>query len=223
MQTISLRLKDKNGREWVLRNLEKNPDPLIPEALRQTFVRDVLDDYMSAQHPFSPLIVPVLANAAKVPHANPIIGMIAPDSILGQFQNLFAGHVALLEEREPIGKSDNTAEMREDLKADHDNSYNHKAFLRARLLDLLLSDWDRHPDQWRWIDTKKGKEKFFEPVPRDRDQALFVRQGLIPYFASRPWVLPTLQGFSGKINKVKYSLIKTNFINGYMASHFSYE
>jgi hypothetical protein len=223
MQTVSLRLKDRTGKEWVLRNLEKNPDPLIPEALRQTFVRDVLDDYMSAQHPFSPLIVPVLANAAKVPHANPIIGMIAPDSILGTYQNLFAGHVALLEEREPMGNSDNTAEMREDLKADHDNSYNHKAFLRARLLDLLLSDWDRHPDQWRWVDTKKGKEKFFEPVPRDRDQALFVRQGLIPYFASRPWVLPTLQGFGGKINKVKYSLIKTNFINGYMASQFSYE
>jgi hypothetical protein len=223
MQTVSLRLKDKTGKEWVLRNLEKNPDPLLPEALRQTFVRDVLDDYMSAQHPFAPLIVPVLAEAAGVPHANPIIGMVAPDSALGAYQQLFAGSVALLEEREPMGKSDNTVEMQEELKADNDNSYNHKSFLRARLLDLLLSDWDRHPDQWRWVDTKKGKGKFYEPVPRDRDQALFIRQGLMPYFASRPWILPTLQGFDGDINHVKYSLIKSNFINGYMASQFSHE
>jgi hypothetical protein len=223
MQTISLRLKDKNGREWVLRNLEKNPDPLLPEALRQTFVRDVLDDYMSAQHPFAPLIVPVLANAAHVPHANPVIGMIAPDSALGSYQKLFAGNVALLEERDPLGNSDNTLEMQADLKADNNNSYNNKSFLRARLLDLLLGDWDRHPDQWRWVDTKKGKDKYYEPVPRDRDQALFRRQGLIPWFASRPSILPTLEGFDSRINRVKYSLFKSNFINGYMASQFSHE
>jgi hypothetical protein len=223
MQTVSLRLKDKNGKEWVLRNLEKNPDPLLPEALRQTFVRDVLDDYMSAQHPFSPLIVPVLANAVNLPHANPVIGMVAPDSALGEYQKLFAGNVALLEEREPAGNSENTAEMQQDLRADNDNSYNSKAFLRARLLDLLLSDWDRHPDQWRWVDIKKGKGKLYEPVPRDRDQALFKRQGLVPWFASRPSVLPTLQGFESEISRVKFSLFKSNFINGYMASQLSYE
>jgi hypothetical protein len=223
MQTISLRLKDKNGKEWVLRKLEKNPDPLIPEPLRKTFIRDALDDYMSAQHPFAPLIVPVLAKAANVPHANPVIGMIAPDSALGEYQKLFAGTIALLEEREPIGNSDNTVEMQQDLKSDNDNSYNAKTFLRARLLDLLLSDWDRHPDQYRWVDIKKGKGKLYEPVPRDRDQALFKRQGLFPWFASRPSILPTLQGFESEISRVKFSLLKSNFINGYMASQLGYE
>lgn len=220
-QTISLRLKDKNGQQWVLRNLLKNPDALIPTTLRQTFVRDVLDDFFSAQHPFAPLIVPVLADAAKVPHANPIIGLVAPDTALGEFVHLFANRVALLEEREPLGNSDNSIEMMDELRDDNDNSYNAQTFLRARLLDLLLGDWDRHPDQWRWVDTKKGKGKFYEPVPRDRDQALFTRQGFFPWLASRPAFLPTLEGFDDKIKRVKYSLIKTNFVNGYMASQFT--
>ncbi len=223
MQTVSLRLKDKNDKEWVLRNLEKNPDPLLPPELRETFARDLLDDYMSAQHPFAPLVVPPLAEAAGVPHANPIIGIIAPDTALGRYQSLFAGKVALLEEREPIGKSDNSAEMQENLKDDNDNSYDSKTFLRARLLDLLLSDWDRHADQWRWADTKKGKGKFYVPVPRDRDQALYIRQGIVPGLVSRAWVLPTLQGFGSTIPRVKYSLFKTQFVHSYFADQFSHE
>lgn len=221
MQTISLRLEDASGKEWVLRNLEKNPDPLLPEELRGTFARDFLDDYMSAQHPFAPLVVPVLAEAARVPHANPVIGVVAPDSLLGKYQRLFAGKVALLEEREPLGKSDNTPDMLEKILADNDNSIDTRTFLRARLLDLLLSDWDRHQDQWRWADQKKGKNKLYASVPRDRDQALYIRQGVLPRIASRSWVLPTLQGFGSTIPKVKYSLIKSSFIQAQMADQWN--
>lgn len=223
MQTVSLRLEDAEGKEWVLRNLEKNPDPLLPEALRETFARDLLDDYMSAQHPFAPLVVPVLAEATGVPHTNPVIGIVAPDTTLGLHYRLFAGKIALFEQREPIGKSDNSPEMQAEMLDDNDNGYNAETFLRARMLDLLIGDWDRHPDQWRWADTKKGKGKFYEPVPRDRDQALYLREGVLPTLASRSWVLPTLQGFSARIGKVKYSLFKSGFVNAYMQEQWTRE
>lgn len=216
MQTVSLRLEDAKGKEWVLRNIEKNPDPLLPSTLRETFARDLLDDYMSAQHPFAPLIVPSLARATDVPHANPRIGIVAPDTLLGKYARLFEGRIALLEEREPLGNSDNSPKMLEELLEDNDNSYNARTYLRARMLDLLLGDWDRHADQWRWADTQKGKGKYYEPVPRDRDQALFVRQGLLPKLASRSWILPTLQGFDEEISKVKYALFKSGFLNAMM-------
>ena len=66
-QTLSLRLKDKDGKEWVLRSIEKYPDVLLPEQLRETFAKDVVRDAMTAQHPYAPLIVPVLADAVNVP------------------------------------------------------------------------------------------------------------------------------------------------------------
>jgi hypothetical protein len=223
MQTVSLRLEADNGTEWVLRNLQKNPDGLLPYALQKTFARDLLDDYMSAQHPFAPLLVPALAEAAQVPHAHPKIGIVAPDSSLGIFERWFAGKIALLEEREPAGNSDNTAKMLEELVEDNDNRYDATAFLRARMLDLLLGDWDRHADQWRWVDKRKGKGKMYLAVPRDRDQALFLREGLLSKLASRSWVLPTLQGFDAEIRHPKFALLKSGFLNAYLPSHLTHD
>ncbi|MDR3711755.1 MAG: BamA/TamA family outer membrane protein [Puia sp.] len=224
MQSTSLRLEDKTGREWVIRSVNKNPDPLLPEALRQTFARDFLDDATSGQHPYSALIVPPIASAVGVPHANPVIGIIAADTALGGFNRLFANTLCLVEEREPLGKSDNTGKMIRNLVKDNDNHFDAREFLRARMLDLLLGDWDRHEDQWRWKDeAKKKKEKSYIAVPRDRDQVLHLTDGLFPSLAARGWVLPTLQGFGGDIPHVQYSLFKTNFLNAYPDAQLSRE
>ncbi|MCH5717940.1 metallophosphoesterase family protein [Niabella hibiscisoli] len=77
MQTVSLRLADSSGKEWVLRSVNKVPDAVLPEGLRSTFASDLVDDYVSGQHPYSALIIPPLANAIKVPHASPVIGVVA--------------------------------------------------------------------------------------------------------------------------------------------------
>ena len=222
-QTISLRMVSAKGNEWVLRNIEKDASILLPVEIRQTFARDVIDDAMSAQHPFSPLVVAELAEAVDVPHANPVIGVVHGDTALGAFYNQFAGKVCLLEEREPIGNSESSARMFQDLNSDNDNSVDGEAFLRAQLLDLLIGDWDRHPDQWRWVDTRKGKTKKYVGIPRDRDQAFYVNQGLIPRIVSRPWFVPSLQGFRGDIWFPKFSLKESSFMHSRAAMHMSYE
>ncbi len=215
MQSKSLRLADKEGKEWIIRSVEKSPDALLPDGFRQTFARDWLDDATSAQHPFSALVVPVIANAIKLPHANPVIGVVAPDKNLGIHQRTFAGMVVLMEEREPLGESDNTPKMKKNLQQDNDNSILAKEFLNARMLDMLLGDWDRHEDQWRWKDLAKGKNKTYMGIPRDRDQVFHVTQGLIPKFASRDYILPTLRNFDYEIEEAKWILFKTRFVNSY--------
>ncbi|TMI75365.1 MAG: hypothetical protein E6H09_00700 [Bacteroidetes bacterium] len=200
-QTLSLRLKDKDGKEWVLRSIEKFPDVLLPEGLRETFARDIARDAMSAQHPYGPLVVPILANAVRVPHANPVIGYVAPDKQLGIYQKTFANRLCLLEEREPFGNSDNTPEMLQKLNQDNDNSVDSVAFFRARLLDLYLGDWDRHDDQWRWYDEKKGSEKKYIAIPRDRDQAFYRNGGFLPRIASTRAIAPFLRGFRADFKK----------------------
>jgi hypothetical protein len=198
-QTYSLRLKDKDGNEWVLRSIEKYPDVLLPESLRGTFATDILKDVISAQHPYAVLAIPVLANAVNVPHTNPIIGYVAPDKRLGIYEKVFANTVCLFEEREPLGNSDNTAKMLEELNKDNDNSVDSSSFFRARLLDLFLGDWDRHEDQWRWYDSKKGSGKKYIAIPRDRDQAFYRNEGLFPSVASQKSIAPFLRGFRPKI------------------------
>lgn len=223
MQSKSLRLVDKTGKEWVLRSVEKTPDKLLPPNLRETFAIDWIDDALSAQHPYSALIVPPVAAAVGVPHTNPVIGMVADDPVLGEFKSVFSGILCLLEEREPNGDSDNTLKMEENLVKDNDNRFDKDNFLKARMLDLMLGDWDRHEDQWRWAVTKDKKKKFYLGVPRDRDQVFHVRQGLFPSIAGWSFVDPTLDNFDTSIPRVRYSLFKTRYIQPYPDAQFNYD
>jgi hypothetical protein len=222
METKSIRMADHTGKEWVIRSVEKIPDKLVPENLRGTFVLDWFGDEYSQQHPYSALCVPPLADAANVPHANPVIGVLAADPALGSFGKDFAGRVVLFEEREPTGPSQNTIKVMKELAASHENRIDKEEFLRARLLDLLIGDWDRHEDQWRWTVDKEGKDRIYTAVPRDRDQAMHTRDGVVPGIAALPWIDPQIDNFGGDIPRVKYSLFKTRFTQMYPSSQYSY-
>lgn len=223
MQSKSLRLVDPTGKEWVIRSVEKAPEVLLPPGLRGTFARDWVDDVMSAQHPYSALIVPPIAAAVNVPHANPIIGVVAPDKALDSFETTFAHMLVLLEEREPSGESDNTPKMKRNLQKDNDNKLDPVSFLMARMLDALIGDWDRHEDQWRWYNNSRKKNKHYIGVPRDRDQVFHVTQGILPKIASRDYILPTLRDFDERMKKAKWLLFKTRFVHAYPEFQFSRE
>jgi len=222
-QSTSLRLKDAQGREWALRTVEKKPDMVVPVAFQGTFVRELLDDATSAQHPYSALMVPPIAKALGVPHATPIIGMVAPDSSLGLYQKLFEGRITLLEQREPLGKSDNFTDALKDLQKDNDNSYDAQNFLKARMIDVLFGDWDRHGDQWRFYNTRpKGEDKFFIAIPRDRDMVLNTTEGVLPTLIKRLFVFPRVYGFMRPVGPgAKYYLYKSTFLNAHPASQLN--
>ena len=222
-QSLSLRLKDKNGNEWVMRSVNKYPDVVLPQQLRETFAKDILRDAMSAQHPYSALIVPVIAEAVGVPHTHPVIGWVAADTALGMFQKYFVNTVCLLEEREPTGKSDNTDKLLKELKKDNDNSFDSVLFLKARLLDLLIGDWDRHEDQWRWVPEKNEKGKRYTPVPRDRDQVFHVIDGLFPKVATLPWLEPKLHDFNSHFKRLNTFFTNGAPLNAHFLNQFNYE
>ena len=221
-QTHSLRLSDSCGMEWVLRSVEKYPDAILPEDLKNTFVGDLVNDAMSAQHPYGALIVPPIAQAVGVPHANPVIGIIAPDPMLGIYSKTFAGSICLLEEREPNGKSVNYLDMLAAMNADNDNQFDSTIFLRARILDLLIGDWDRHGDQWRFVPLRDGMGKKYVPVPRDRDQVFYTNQGVFPFLESRPYVAPFFEGFNPRVRNTGTFFFTSTLLNARFLNQFSY-
>ncbi|MTI22616.1 hypothetical protein E1176_16410 [Fulvivirga sp. RKSG066] len=207
MQTKSLRLEAADGRQYVLRSIEKYPENAVPEILRNTFAVDLVQDQISAAHPYGALVVPFLADAAGIYHTNPKIVYIPEDVRFGEHKKDFAATLALFEERPAKDWSDadffgnspdieNTNKVVEELQEDNDNEVDQRFTLKSRLFDLIIGDWDRHDDQWRWAETdKKGKGKMYRPIPRDRDQAFFVNEGFFPEIWSRKWALPKFEGF----------------------------
>ncbi|MEQ9229781.1 MAG: hypothetical protein RIF46_03805, partial [Cyclobacteriaceae bacterium] len=205
-QTLSLRLEDPNGKQFTLRSIEKYPEKAIPETFRATFAKDIVQDQISAAHPYGALVVPYLAEAAGIYHTNPKVVWVADDPRLGDYRKTFANRLMLFEER-PSGNArdmdffgnaddiESTFKVLDKLIDDNDNYVDQQFVLRSRLFDLWIGDWDRHDDQWRWAEFDKGKGKMYRPIPRDRDQAFFLNEGRIPKMASKPWALPKLQGF----------------------------
>lgn len=214
-QTKSLRLADTAGLEWALRTIRKSPEMALPAELRETVAREVLQDQISAAMPYAPLVISTMATALKIPHAKPQIVFIPDDPFLGQYRKDFANTLCLIEQREPImpGLTLTTPKMVKALKKDNDNSVDQKAVLRARLFDLIIGDWDRHEDQWRWAYVEKGKGKRFYPIPRDRDQAFFVNQGVLPKMVSAPWLMPMFQGFGPEIKNINGFMMGAKFFD----------
>jgi hypothetical protein len=204
MQSRSLRLEDPSGKEFALRSIEKYPDKTLPEELRQTFIKDAVVDGISASYPYAALSVPPFAMAADVPYLSSRLVYLPDDPLLLQYKNDFGNGLYLFEEREPEGikKTYSSAKVVEQLEKDNDNSIDQKEVLKARLLDMYLMDFDRHEDQWRWGSRPTRDGKKFYPIPRDRDQAFFTNDGLIPSLISKPWLQPKFQGFRAKAKNI---------------------
>src|SRR5215212_5232611 len=98
-QTRNLRLEDKNGKQYVLRSIDKTYKRALPEIFTGTFVETIANDQVSVAHPYAPFTVPTMAEAAKIYHTNPRLVFLPDDKKLGEFNEEFSNQLYLLEER----------------------------------------------------------------------------------------------------------------------------
>lgn len=210
-QTQSLRLENPKGEQWVLRSIYKNVEKVVPPALRGTFAQNLVQDGIAASHPYGAFVIPVMAEAAGIYHANPKVVYVPHQKALGEYDLDFAERLYLFEER-PGGntseradygnteKTVNTPKLIENLAKNHKHRVDQQAVLRARLFDVWIGDWDRHDDQWRWATFKKDGKTIYRPVPRDRDQVFFKNDGVLDYLSGRPFFAPQLRIFKDDVD-----------------------
>lgn len=205
-QTYSLRLENTSGNQFVLRSIDKYVEGALPQNLHNTFAVDIVQDQISASNPYAAPVVASLAQYAHILHTNPKIYFVPDDPRFGIYRADVANKLFLFEERldgdyQMKGSSDisakvvSTADVIEKITKDHNHTINKNALLRARLFDLLINDWDRHDDQWRWAGFEQNNTRIYKPIPRDRDQAFFLNEGMLPWLTARKWLLPKIQGF----------------------------
>ena len=196
-QTNSLRIEDARGRQYTLRSIDKDATRTVPYPFNKEVVLDIVEDNFSASHPFGALAAAELSKELGIYHNNPTVVYLPRQAALGDFNDDYAEALYLLEERpddevwqdaEFFGspeKIESTDDMLEEIRENHDHLLDDEALLYARLFDMVISDWDRHDDQWRWGRQDRDSVKIYQPIPRDRDQVfsnydgfagLFVRQ-----------------------------------------------
>jgi len=216
-QTRTLRLEDKNGKQYVLRSIDKTFTKALPEIFRGTFVNSIANDQVSISHPYASITVPMMANAARVFHTLPQIVFVPNDTNLGEYRQEFGNQLYLLEER-PAGYEgdapnfgfaedvDGTDKLMQKIYQNNKHRVDQVAFVRARLFDMFLSDWGRHEDQWRWAQFQENGMTIYRPIPRDRDQAYTRFDGVLvalgkqvtklSYLQSVDYTIRDIQGFN---------------------------
>jgi len=225
-QSKSLRLEDKNGAQYVMRALRKQAlqylqavlfkDQYIEGQFDDTATEDLLLDVFTGSHPYAPFVVGDLSDAVDVYHTNPTLYYVPKQNALGAYNADFGNELYMIEEHTSEGHSDlasfgfqdkllSTIDMMEKLHKDEDVVIDEGSYIRARLFDMLIGDWDRHQDQWRWIQFKEDGKKVFRPMPRDRDQAFSIMSdGLLLDLAVK--LLPAaklLRNYSDDLKDVK--------------------
>ncbi len=190
-QTVSLRLKGKGGRDYNMRALKKSAvqfiqtvlikDKVVEVGFEDTVPEDLILDFYTAAHPYGAFTIPPLADAAGVFHTNPKLYYVPKQPALGKFNETYGDALYMIVERpdeeydgaifDYADDIESTDDMLDKLRSDEENILDERAYMRARIFDMLIGDWDRHNDQWRFAEYKKDNgTDVFVPIPRDRDQ-----------------------------------------------------
>ncbi|MEP6675417.1 MAG: BamA/TamA family outer membrane protein [Ferruginibacter sp.] len=213
-QSMGLRLKSKTGKEYVLRSVDKDFGNGLPELYRGTFISRIAKDQVSFGYPLAAITITPMINAAKIYHTNPRVVFVPQQKELGEYNTKYANQLYLLEERPDDDQHDansfgnskkviGTEKLYENIFEDNDNSVDQFAFAKARLFDMLIGDWGRHADQWRWASFKEAGKTSYKPIPRDRDQAYTIFDGFYPFIATHFAGATQLESFSGNIKQIQ--------------------
>ncbi len=128
---------------------------------------------------------------------------------LSEFRDEFGGMLGIMEIHPDVEEEDKiffedadkikgTLKLFERLEEKTDEQVNSEDYLKARLADIVLGDWDRHADQWKWARYKEGNKKVWHPIPRDRDQVFAKWDGIGPTLAE--YITPQFVHFDYDFN-----------------------
>ena len=213
-QTISLRFRGSDGKQYRFRTVDKDPARGMPKKLRNTVVSDVVQDQVSTANPAGVAVIEPLLEAAGVLHVKaPFFIMPYDREGLGEYYDEFAGLLGTLEEHPDendgpenafagAGKVTKFEALVKVLRKDNLNRVDARAWLTARLVDVFIGDWDRHYGQWRWAAFQEEGETIWRPVPKDRDNAFSRQDGFFSWVITQ--IIPQIEGFDDKLDNVYF-------------------
>jgi len=178
--------------------------------LRETGIARIVKDQTTTQHPYGAMAADILLNELGIIHAHPKLYLMPDDPKLGPFQEDFGNMLGMLEENPAnpndgeigyLGSSEilRSNKLFRKLYKNHNNKINTKEFAIARVFDILVGDWGKHEDNWKWVGFKNGEKTVFRPMPRDRDHVFSRWDGVLPWITDREWAKPSGEDFNFEI------------------------
>jgi hypothetical protein len=188
----SLILIDKKGKEYVMTPIEKDAASFFKSLAykNQNFktqsgnevTEDFLRDYFTTIHPFVPLVIPELSKAIGLRTTEPKLYFLPKQNKLEVYNKDFGGAFYYISEKPQTAFKNNnefgnaisiitTDEMLHLIRTDKNHVVDQENYIRARLFDMLLGDWDREANKWQWGVYVEKNKTIYRPISTQRDQA----------------------------------------------------
>ena len=242
-QSRSLRFINDDKNEYTLRALRKSAirylqanavkEHYVEDFLQNTIAQRYVQDFFTTQHPYAPFAISDLSRDLGIYHATPKIYFVPKQKGLGIHNDEYGDELYMFEEHvgdenkdfENFGSPDailSTTDLLAEIKENPKSYVDEESYIRARLFDMLIGDWDRHEDQWRWGEFRQENgAKVYKPIPRDRDMAFSKYDGpIISLLKAGFPLLRKMQSYDETIDNLKWfnysaypldkSLIKTS-------------
>lgn len=174
---LSLNLLGSTGRSYRLKPLLYAPTRVLPDIYQGSVVSDFAADLGSAQHPYAPLTVGILQQAAGLPDYPVQLIYVPGQKALAGFPERLVNRLYFLQTVPPAALTDTSfswvSTERMLALAEQDNRYRPDAlaYLKYRLLDMLLGVNTRDEQGWRWLAQHAGGHTRYLPVPQGYESA----------------------------------------------------
>ncbi len=190
-QTLSLKFLGGDGLQYAVRSIDKDPTRRLDSLFTGTIVARVVQDQVAQFLPTAGLVVDPLMEAAGILHPKHQLAVIPDDPRLGEYRERFAGLVGMFTDQPQEGPdntpgfagsrrvsgSENFLKALEEGKCNRADS---RGYLKARMMDMLIGDRDRHQGQFRWARFPEGEDCYvWQVIPEDRDQAFIMNDGFM--------------------------------------------
>jgi hypothetical protein len=190
-QSVTLHLTEQNGwQEWRFRSVDKYPELNLPPELKGTTVGRIIEDQTGNLFPAAGVMMPPFMAAVGGLHVDADLYVMKDNTRLGADRRFFAGMLGTVELKPEEGPDDkpgfakstkvkDTEDFLEDFVKDRGNRIDEREFLALRMVDFLVNDTDRTPDNVDWARFGEKGDYLWRAIERDRDRAFTNGTGLV--------------------------------------------
>jgi hypothetical protein len=178
-----LYLHSASGQLFALRPLRLYPERQLPDIYQNTIVSGFANDLASAFHPYAPLTIAPMARAAGLPFAPAKLLFLPNHSALGPYAGDVGNSLHLLHQQPFSMQADTlfdvvrTGRLLQLLDSTAQYRVDEAAYLRSRLLDMLLGISLRRQEDWRWIGRQEAGATVFTPYTESYEGAYPLYEG----------------------------------------------
>lgn len=155
---------------------------VLPGEISASFTNNILDDLLSVVNPFSPIAADLIFKAAGTENLNMSFAVLPSQYSKDKINQ--PGYIFSLSNILRKNQSKNVISSEEFLISyldKRESQINEASFLKAVLVNNLISNWKLKTNDWFW--TNNIRQKLWEPLPALKFQAFAKTNGLFPFAA----------------------------------------